>query len=95
MLDLVGSRAQKTGSSSLEPVFVRADLLIEHPNVFGARTLRALAESELDVIALIHSSTVERGLVEEDVCATVVLLDEAEPLQVIEAIDGAGHQRKR
>jgi hypothetical protein len=93
MRDLVGTRAQKRPApvrwsrSLCEPIY--------HPNVFGARTLRALAESELDVIALIHSSTVERGLVEEDVCATVVLLDEAEPLQVIEAIDGAGHQRKR
>ena len=32
---------------------------------------------------------------EEDIGTAVVLLDEPEPLQVIEAIDNAGHQRKR
>ena len=88
---------KKTGPSHVTGAgfLCEVDLLIEHPDVFGARTLRPLAEAELDVIALVHASTIECGLVEEDVCATVVLLDEPEPLQVIEAIDNAGHQRKR
>jgi len=36
-----------------------SDLLVEHPDVFGARTLRTLAKTEFNVIALIDPGTIQ------------------------------------
>ena len=62
-------------------------LVVEQTNLLGARALRTLAEAELDVVTLVHAGAVESRLVEEDIGAAVVLLDESEALEIIEAID--------
>jgi len=70
------------------------ELLIQHPDVFGARALRTFTETEFDVITLVDPGAIQRGLMKEDISTAVVLLDEPEALEVIEAINDASSERQ-
>jgi hypothetical protein len=46
------------------------------------------------MIALVDASAIECGLVEEDIGAAVVLLDEPEALEIVETINNAARERE-
>src|SRR3954449_3783305 len=64
----------------------------ERTNVLRLRTLGALRDVELDLLVLVEGLValrLDRGVVNEDVVAAVLLSDEAETLLGVEPLDGA------
>src|SRR3954447_16116367 len=82
-------RAHRPRPRWSRPVWVKRS---ERTNVLRLRTLRALRDVELDLLVLVEGLValrLDRGVVNEDVVAAVLLSDEAETLLGVEPLDGA------